>query len=196
MAENIDKVFPKGAWYHDTRKQRYDHVMVVLDRYLSGEYDINDVRWFIKNALTNRIYVSKEVKALWNKQWCNTNKRQKEIWNQICQNGYADDKCMDIRKYTGGYRFEHIVPSNVFIDRLIQLASNQQLDFNRFEQIRSKINVCIITKKENDKLDKNGFRQKMPNGIDFETGDEFARYKDPNVLIDIYRPNTSNCSCP
>lgn len=64
MAENTSKVYPGGAWYNDTALERYNHVMVVLKRFHSGEYDTYDLKWFIKNAILSRVYISQGVHAM------------------------------------------------------------------------------------------------------------------------------------
>lgn len=189
MAENIDKVFPEGQWGKDTDRDRYNHIKEVLDLYKAGKYDLRDVKWFIKNAIVNRIYISKDVESAWSndKYWIEaTNKRRQDIWKEIINESSLDSTFMDIRRFTKGYHFEHIVPADIFISRLIDLNNNDKFTFERYLQIKSKLNICIITETENKRLDENHFRTKMPSNVDFEKGNEFARYDDSAVNIAIF----------
>lgn len=183
MAENIQKVYPKGTWYNDSQEKRFERVQIVLNRYLSGEYDIRDVNWFIKNAIINRIYISEEVKQMGDIAWTNKqNSRLKDILDIIDKNGSAPDEYLDIRKYCKGVRFEHIVPGILAINRLIDLQREGNLTFRKFQNIRSKLNICIVTKDEDKRLS-SLYRQKMPDGVNWETGNEFGRYDAAKIKI-------------
>lgn len=183
MPENIRKVYPQGAWYDDSPHDRYNHVVSVLDHYISGVYDISDVNWFIKNAIISRIYLSEGVLRLGDGAWKNPrNKRLQTILSQIKQNGFATDDYIDIRKCCNKIRFEHVIPTNIVLDRLIALRRSGQLDFQKFQQIRSRQCVCLVTIDEEKALSKT-YRQQMPSGANWETGNEFARYDSVGVKV-------------
>jgi hypothetical protein len=59
-------------------------------------------------------------------------------------------------------RIEHGIPAKVLIRILnrMQLTSNEELlDF-----LRSVYSICLVTKEEDKKIDKAGYREKMPDG--------------------------------
>lgn len=192
MAENIRKVYPpktnskgtKSNWYHDTPEERYEHVKVVLDRYVSGEYDMEDVQWFIKNAVLSRIYISEEaLKTFQDNCKKSSNERFKEICQKIIEQGYTDDKYLDIRKFTNKLRYDHVVPSKVFLAELIRLHKEGSLTLEKFNEIRSRLYICILTIKENTEVDKK-YRSKMPKDSDWLRGDVFARYHN---IVKVYK---------
>lgn len=186
MAENIYKVYPGGIWYNDTLEKRYERIVDVLEKYTIGHYDVKDVAWFIKCAIINNIYISETVY----KNKCSvfrcTSKRMQYILAEICKQGYTSYKSIDIRKYfKANVVFEHIIPFNIVRNELIKLYKNKELTFDKFNEIRLKINICIITAEEDSLLTKEKLRNKMPTNWNFQDGDEFARYT--AVGIKIYK---------
>ena len=185
MAENIKKVFPNNAWYNDTDSERYDRVMNILEAYKKGNLDKDDVRWFIKCAIINNIYISEGVHKLGNGAWkTSSNPRLQDILSKLEKDGHVTHKEIDIEKCRAkGVCFEHVVPYKLVQDVLFDLFNKGTLSYNEFQRIRSKNHVCLVTKKENDELDK--FRLKMPANADWlnTPGDEFARYTATGVRI-------------
>ena len=185
MAENIQKVYPEGCWYDDSEKDRYDRVMSVMDRFKSKEYDKQDVRWFLKNAIINRVYFSESVFQNRHDSQCWKKPGSEELDGIIAEienNGYASHKSLCVRRHFGkGLYFEHVVPFKLVLDKLIDLYNNNELTLDRFQKIKSNLNVCIITPKENFRLNK--YRASFPKSIDWETGNEFARYDDVGIVI-------------
>lgn len=185
MAENTSKVYPKGAWYGDSPLKRYERVMTVLERYDAGEYDRSDVNWFIKNAILSRVYISQAVynRMLNNTAWDKpNNKRLKVILQEIYTNGYASDKAIDIRKrFGGGLRFEHVIPFQVVFDHIWDLYTHKMLTFDKFQEIRQMLYVCIVTVDEEKNLS-GKYRQKMPIGWGWR-GNPFARYAKTSVKV-------------
>lgn len=192
MAENIRKVYPPaknssaGSWYHDTDKERYERVMHILERWLvTKEYDENDVKWFVKCAILNKIYISEGVYAMGEQAWKRSNtSRRKEILQIIENEGYATHKEIDLEKCRKGIRFEHMVPFNVVLPVLKEMFEQQQLTPELFQKIRSKLNICFVTPDEDRVLNK-AFRQEMPDKTDWlnHPNDEFARYDKVGVKI-------------
>ena len=192
MAENIRKLFPAtknsqaGSWYNDTDDVRYARIYRILEEYRKGNLDSDDVRWFIKCAIINKIYISEAVYKLKAGAWKNyNNTRLQEILQEIETTGFATHKSIDIEKFRKGICFEHIVPYDVAIERLQELFYAGELSFEKFQQIRSKLNICLVTPEEDKMLNK--YRQSMPPGADWEnvSGDEFARYD--KCIIKIYK---------
>lgn len=183
MAENTSKVYPGGGWYNDTALERYNHVMVVLKRFQSGEYDTYDLKWFIKNAILSRVYISQGVHAMGGSAWKNPkNARLLKILYEIHRNRYATDKAIDIRKFfNGDVRFEHVIPSKVALEHILDLFGKGLLTFEKFKEIRSKLYVCIVTKDE-EQLLSGKFRQTMPTGWTW-SDDPFARYDTVGVTV-------------
>lgn len=195
MAENISKLYSQvrdnngnyvpGSWYNDTDQERYNRVINVLDARMKGNLDDQDVRWFIKCAIINNIYISEGVYQLGDSAWRTPgNPRLQDIRNLLATNGYVTHKEIDIEKYRKGIRFEHMVPYNEVINILRGLFSKGLLTFEEFQRIRSKNNVCLVTEKEEKILSKN-YRQKMPTNTNWlnNPGDEFVRYTATNVKI-------------
>lgn len=192
MAENIRKVYPPvenssvGSWYHDTDKERYERVMHILERWLvTKEYDENDVKWFVKCAILNKIYISEGVYAMGEQAWKRSNtSRRKKILQIIENEGYATHKEIDLEKCRKGIRFEHMVPFNVVLPVLKEKYEQNQLTYDEFRKIRLKLNICFVTPEEDNKLNKE-FRQCMPKGTDWlnTPNDEFARYDKVGVKI-------------
>lgn len=190
MAENIRKVFPPvvgtsiGHWYDDTDLERYNRVIKILEEYQKGTLDEHDVRWFVKCAILSKVYLSEDVYKLGNQAWKNpNNKRLQNILTMFAKQGYITDKEIDIEKYRNGVRFEHMVPYNEVIKVLLGLYTKGLLTFEKFQMIRSKLNICLVTKDEERKL--NVFKQAMPGNTDWLniSGDEFARYKAVGIKI-------------
>lgn len=77
-----------------------------------------------------------------------------------------------------------MVPFNVVLPVLKEMFEQQQLTFEVFQKIRSKLNICFVTPDEDRVLNK-AFRQAMPNGTDWlnTPNDEFARYDKVGVKI-------------
>ena len=75
--------------------------------------------------------------------------------------------------------WDHTVPTSVLVDRIIELDNAGNLSFESFSDLVEKYGfVTIITIEENDKLNENGLRQKMPDGWSFDSeADAYARYK-------------------
>lgn len=104
MAENIRKVYPPvenssvGSWYHDKDEERYERVKHILERWLvTKEYDENDVKWFVKCAILNNIYISEGVYAMGEQAWKRSNSaRRNEILQIIENKGYATHKEIDL----------------------------------------------------------------------------------------------------
>ena len=113
------------------------------------------------------------------------NERLQEILKEIETNGFATHKSIDIEKFRKGIRFEHIVPYDVAIKLLLAMFDDGNLSFDKFQQLRSKLNICLVTPEEDKLL--NEYRQTMPNGTNWDSvcRNEFARYDE--CIIKIYK---------
>lgn len=107
-------------------------------------------------------------------------------------NGVFDDTFLEIRKWTGkDYRddkadpliFEHVIPAKRYIRELIDAFNNGKFTQTYFNVFRSKIAVCIVTKSQDDKLNKQQLREDMPQGWTWQN-DPFERYN--KAKIDIH----------
>lgn len=177
-----------GLWYSDTDQQRYEHICTELDRYVQGCYDYRDLQWHIQSAVIGHLYVSKDVVALDASAWKTMNAECKTILNDIKTNHKTSSKNLVLHEYCNGklVSFDHTVPTKVYLIRMIDLYKTGLFTFDKFIQLRSKLNVCIITIDENNRLNDAKLKQSMPSSSDWEnvSGDEFARYK--TVSIDLY----------
>lgn len=71
-----------------------------------------------------------------------------------------------------GLIWEHVVP----VDKLIKLLLDEDdLSKEKFMDISSKANVCIVTSDENEKLGEK-YQSTMPENWNLENGDPWARY--------------------
>ena len=86
-----------------------------------------------------------------------------------------------------GFTFEHPVPSNVIADEVIKNIGNN----NKIMKILRETDlVTVISYDENNKINKSGYRQEMPEDSLIQK-DMFARYKlsgveVPTRKIDVY----------
>lgn len=111
--------------------------------------------------------------------------------------GVFDDTFLEIRKWLGSkvsggsLIFEHIIPANIYLEELINAFStykNRKKEFETwFDEFRKKIAVCIVTKDENDLLNK--WHHSMPD--EYKSGNIFARYDDAEVNVRIHGRSTS-----
>ena len=107
-------------------------------------------------------------------------------------NRVFDDTFLEIRKWLGSkisggpLVFEHIIPANIYLEELIKAYSafkNTKEEFETwFDEFRKKIAVCIVTKGENDRLNK--WHHSMPG--EYKSGNLFARYDDAEVNVIIH----------
>ena len=212
MPENIAKVFRpsnkkngdskgSGSWYNDTEEERFNHIKRDLSRYCDNDkdYDFLDLQWHIKNAVIGDIFFSEEVykgiisgKYL-NKYYGKETDRGFIVKNIIEGNthkpeGPFDEKYLEIQKFKGGgLIFEHVVPTKLYVDELIRAYKEGKFNKEYFTKFRKNIFVCIVTKEEDSRLNRNKLREKMPSGIKWEPGENtFARYDYDKVSIKIH----------
>lgn len=197
MAENIDKCYRNGAWGKDTLQDRYDHVMYWLEMHQNGTIDDKDLKWFIKNAVNRRVYMSKAAYALGNKAWKSASQRNGDAAfladrrGEIDRYGYTAHKnAIELRRWRGNNLiFEHVVPADVYMPILVRLYQDRKLSFDVFDKICNKLHVCIITKEEDRLLNQNHFKTKMPQSIqqfDLLKDNEWGRYEDKDVDIKVH----------
>lgn len=213
MPENIFKIYrpsgrgPRkgpGSWHNESEQDRFFHIKTELSRYCDkkNDYDYLDLVWHIKNAVVGDVFFSETVYQgvlsgnYW-KKYYGTGTDQDEIFKGIMSrntklgNGVLDEKYMEIRKWLGNKYsgesliFEHIIPAKVYIDKLIEVYDDGLFDIGFFQSFRKKIGVCIVTKWEDDQLNDCGFRESMPPGWDWDTGDPFDRYVAAGIKIHL-----------
>ena len=212
MPENIFKIYPpkkdssndgrrgSGLWFGDSPKVRFQHVKKVLDLYFEEDSIMDDLdfTWFLKNAVIGNIYFSKKVANEINKVfWPDLNSKSfsSVIYDILKGNPYKDE-LLQVRKWLGKeyhkpgaspLRFEHVIPAKGYLERLKELYKETKGfttkdSLLRFNEYRKQVAVCIITKDEDDALNKAGLRESMP--ANWNWGDDiFARYTDTNIMI-------------
>ena len=209
MPENIAKVFRpsnkkngerkgSGSWYNDTEKERFNHIKRDLYRYCYNDkdYDFLDLQWHIKNAVIGDIFFSEEVyNGINNREYLNKyfgkNTDSGSIVKGILEgktrksDGSFDEKFLEIQKFKGGgLIFEHVVPTKLYVDELIRAYKDKKFNEDYFTKFRKNIFVCIVTKEEDSRLNRNKLREKMPSGIKWEPGkNTFARYEKVGIKI-------------
>lgn len=70
---------------------------------------------------------------------------------------------------------EHVIPHSIVMKKLLSL--DPVTTENIMSVIQKYYVICAISKKEDKLLNANGFKSKMPEGWDEETGSVFARYE-------------------
>ena len=197
-----------GLWSGDTPKERFKHVKIILDLYFNYKdlLDDLDLTWFLKNAVIGNIYFSKKVVEGINKKvyWPHP---QSETINTVInnilkcstyKNETFDESLLQVRKWLGKdfhkkeaspLRFEHVIPAKVYLSELKKLYLNTNHfenndSLSRFNEYRKKVAVCIITKAEDDALNKAGLRESMPDDWKWG-GDIFARYVSLTPKIEV-----------
>ena len=85
---------------------------------------------------------------------------------------------------TLGLHYEHVVPATTLYDglcALIEDANSTESDFEGF--IEKHFIICVITDEENERLNKAGLRQTMPDDWK-QGGDAWARYNavEPEII--------------
>ena len=171
-------------------KERCDiiHAVINLEKQYNW-FDKIDLRYFLKVLLENGIVcISKEAYSQY--------KRNNVLWKSDIPKHFNDKEALKCiltqRKQTKNIKtrvnrsnvsWEHVVPTKVLVDKLLELDKSGTLSDKKIEEMIEKYGyVCLVTKDENRKLDKNKFREKMPQG--WKYGDDaFARYKAVGIEI-------------
>lgn len=142
----------------------------------------------IKELLENHIVrVSDEASALlqdgtiwaeWFKQSADFAEKSAAIKQAITSNepiNYGTWKYFNKDKVT----WDHTVPTTVLVNRIIKLYDEGLLSVEAYSELVEKYGfVTLITKKENEALNKEHLRQSMPEGWEFGLdADPFCRYR-------------------
>lgn len=185
-------------WSNDNLQERLNHINGALDAYHSGCLNEDDLKFVIKNAFVSNIYISKNAKdildirkrhgKLGKLSWLYDkliNNRVLKICNAANTpfNPYFD--ICKIAERTPGIIIEHVVPGDEYMNevKLMKSISNPV-----FIKIFNAVSICLITKDEDNKLNKLKLKSDMPkdsnnNKIDYKRF-PFARY-DPVLGADI-----------
>ena len=130
--------------------------------------DLND----FNNVAQGEEQPNKKTKKLGNKYW--SEKALEQYKKGCCDKNLC---------------FDHIVPKRIFIELFIKGGEEVLKDKNESDirNILDKILVgCVITNDENDDLQKNGLRQKMPMNIDENLDNicqhRWGRYLDRGII--------------
>ena len=190
-----------GLWSEDDSEKRFQHVKKILDLYFEEDdiMDDLDLTWFLKNAVIGKINFSKKVADGINdgKYWPNPKSEtiSSVIYDILEGNPYKDE-LLQVRKWLGKeyhkpgaspLRFEHVIPAKVYLERLKELYNDTEGfttkdSLQRFNKYREQVAVCIITKDEDDALNKAGLRESMPANWNWGH-DIFARYTYTKIMI-------------
>jgi hypothetical protein len=208
--ENRKKFYSKGLWGKDTLQDRYEHVKGALEAYRNHILDDQDLVFVIKNAFVSKIYVSEGVAkaypvpqpqfgnlaGLYGQLLANhvldlqdTLPQLNTKYVEICELGTKVNPMKKTGKIAANLpsiRVEHVVPADVFMKDVKQIAS-----FNDFKKIFDAVGICLVTEEEAKQLDAHHLRNSMPKGVDY-TNDPFARYKEAGVIIYYYKQITTN----
>lgn len=210
---NIWKLCKGGQWYNDTDSERYEHICQKLELYLTGIDDFRDLTWHLKDALIGEVHISCSAMSLVLPNRLDMPKKYRGVFDELVNNGKVDHKGLDIHRLCGWWNkscsdpnsklvCEHVVPTVVYLDYVIQKITNHTHDDlipekkytiqyikSRFSlcdflDLRSKLNMCIITKIEEDnRLNKKGLKNKMPSGCNFPCCHPFVRYSHVGIIV-------------
>jgi hypothetical protein len=193
--ENRTKFYKSGEWVNDTPSQRYIKICLALRAHQYGILTKDDLNFVIKNALVSKIYVSESVvyeinKAVGGKAGYTIFGNLEPLLSKIVVSGldYKDfeicklrDKIYNLRKNGKNPLLppiivEHVVPGDVYIEKVKSLYNTGCFTFSEFKKIFDKISICLVTKTQNDDLDTAKLKSQMPPKYkDFITF-PFARY--------------------
>ena len=86
------------------------------------------------------------------------------------------------------YILEHPVPKSVITDKITPKDENPAPNENQLEALLKRafnelISVCQVTKEEDARLRKEGLKDRMPDGWDWNTGSVWDRYKQAEIEI-------------
>ena len=190
-----------GLWSEDDSEKRFQHVKKILDLYFEEDdiMDDLDLTWFLKNAVIGKINFSKKVADGVNNgiYWPNPkSKTISSVIDVILHGKPYKDELLQVRKWLGKeyhelgaspLRFEHVIPAKVYLERLKELYNDTEGfttkdSLQRFNKYREQVAVCIITKDEDDALNKAGLRESMPANWNWGH-DIFARYTYTKIMI-------------
>jgi hypothetical protein len=90
---------------------------------------------------------------------------------------------------SGGTHREHIVPRVVICEQCHRMFQEGKSIDEVAKFIRKYLKVILVSKDEQDRLDKGAnlnLRQRMPDGWTFETGSEFDRLKVAGIEYALY----------
>jgi hypothetical protein len=138
------------------------------------------------NALFNRILGEERCYQILNNDdafdceglgLCNSFRR---LWNREIKKRSEEKEIQN--KSEMSLRYEHVIPTAFYYNRIIELYKNGQFDLNVFKSMLKDISVCFILKKEDDELNEKKLKEKMPDG--WRWGDDpFARYKKCGIKV-------------
>lgn len=197
MSNNISKYTNRKEPYNKSVEGRYNYVRRILEMYKNYRdvFDGSDLTWFIKDALVGEVHFSKKAMEYWGKnfpskisdtQLCVLDEIQEAgSYRILCNLGILRPEGLSIYRINSkvkGLIFEHVIPNCVYVDRLVELYDNGELDEKQFSWLMSQIHVCFILKEEDDRLKEKKLTEKMPDG--WRWGDDpFARYKECDIKV-------------
>ncbi len=200
MPNNINKYCDPQRPYNKTVEGRYNYVWERIRLYKEGIDDNLDLNWNLKDAIVSKINFSQKAMDLLLKEKAQIPETFAPIFDTIYKNGsynILDDKgdlhCEGLRIYnictkwwnigkpdTEKIYFEHVIPTNCYLDRLLLLYDNSAT-IDDFVLLMKNIHVCMVLKEEDKKLN-HEFRKTMPRG--WKWGDDpYARYRENNIKI-------------
>ena len=174
-------------------KERCEIIAKAISLYKSYEwFDIGDLRYFVKVLLENGIVCisedaysqNSERKDLWKPNIAKSfisNVADSSIQNMISRKKQTE--YLQERINRSVYSWEHIVPTDVLVDLLLEFDKKGDLTDAIIERMINDYGyVCVITKAENTLLDSNKLRSNMPNSWVFGK-DAFDRYKSVGIKV-------------
>ncbi len=223
--ENRSKFYSEGLWSKDTLKDRLNHINWALEAYNAKNLDKQELKFIIKNAFVSKIYVSEEVVESYNPQinpclkdifgtdlldlyktlidkgvLCFEDKLPNCVFFDICKLSDRISSFNNKQRKSGKNEVppiivEHVIPSEEYMRKMIQKEITN-LELNEFKAIFDVVSICLVTKGEDDdKLSKNGLRQKMPDNRNYEYA-PFARYEKAEIELHGWIIKNGNAKRP
>lgn len=194
MSNNNPKYTSRKKPYNKSVEERYNYVRRILEMYKNYRdvFDGSDLTWFIKDALVGEIHCSKKAmesltqhisSRISDIQLCVLDEIQEAgSYRILCNQGILRPEGLSIYGKITGLKFEHVIPNCVYVDKLVELYDNDELDEKQFAWLMSQVHVCYILKEEDDRLNEKKLKEKMPDG--WQWGDDpFARYKECGIKV-------------
>lgn len=189
-ADWIEKSY-KGILIDPQRK--YVEIEWALSCYQDPNNGFNkqDFKWYVKMLFENgKVFISDDAFQLISAQGCNglfttseINKLRNGTYTYNPSSTYLQKKVHGHAKRTNpnmSLVWEHVVPTDVIIEEFLQNQSKQKyIDLLKYGV------VCIVTKKEDNKLNELGLRCKMPTNQALSPTNMWDRYKSAGISVKV-----------
>lgn len=183
-------------------KRKYKEIEWALSCYQDPNNGFNkqDFKWYVKMLFENgKVFISDDAFQLISAQGCNglfTESEIDELENgtyTYTYNPSSTSSSTYLQKKVHGHAkrtnqnmslvWEHVVPTDVIIEEFLQNQSKQK--YQKYINLLKYGVVCIVTKDEDNKLNKKGLRCKMPKDQALSPTNMWDRYKSAGISVKV-----------